>query len=149
MVEKYLVGWVIKYNCSELKQTLFYADRHTYNRGPNQEWEDSILSATIFTSLKKLLGTLRRIRSDDQAIPVDFKNVKVIKYYIYIEKENIDEGDIAETRKDLAIKKLNIDEVEVLGLGGIAVRSKLNDESKDSIFDFYPNEPKVERKSIF
>lgn len=90
----------------------------------SQKWSQNHNEATVFDEInEQLVQTVRFLRKD-----ADTTQINVASKVVEINELDFNEGELYKYRVDHALKKLDTDEIKLLGLGKIAMEYKLRSE---------------------
>lgn len=130
MKKNFLLGWIIRVIVGDEVQ---YAT-DAYNQ--RSELTTDINRAKKFQNFELLITVFNRLKENNKNI----NDIKISKFYINYDDIDITEGLYNHELQKSAIKKLNLTDVEALGLEQIAAFSKLDDKKLTGLEDFYPEE---------
>lgn len=94
----------------------------------NRTWVESIASATVYSidNIGSLMLGLRAAKKNDRVLD---HSIQIYEINHIIKPANLLEGQLLLKRQELAIAKLELDEIEALNLEKVATYFKLRDGS--------------------
>lgn len=148
MQSKKLLGWAVRSKSKDDKSFLYFTSMHHSYRGGSPGVVNTTKNQTkakLYHSLDEILKVIKEIRKGKHESDMNIDELKIVKIYSYDEEVNIFEDELLIALQKRAIKKLDDEEIEALGVKDSAFHTKLHGEIKDNIKDFYPDEEIEER----
>lgn len=150
MQNKKLLGWAIRSRSKEDKSFVYFTSMHHSYRGNSPgsiNTTKNLIKAKMFHSLDEILKVMKEIRKEKYDGDLIVDEIEMVKLYSHDEEVNLFEDELLITLQKRAVKKLDQEEIEALGVKDSAFHTKLHDEIKDNIKDFYPDEEIEEKTS--
>lgn len=139
MNKEILVGWGMGYVQPETGECTFLTNNDELGlKSEKIKFSGKSNEAKIFKNFNLLLDFNRKLLKKKSLINPE--NIKIIKLYSKFEIIDLSDDLYAMEIRKRAIKKLEDDEIDLLGLQNDAVYVKLDETEKNYLEDFYPNE---------